>query len=102
MDAKKLEELQAKYANAKAFDLHEEKHKRAAPAFVKQDDRRSLPFSGISTFLDAPYQEDLTDLDIALVGVPFDLGVSNRPGARFGPRAIREASTLFSFGPAGA
>ncbi len=94
MDAKKLEELRAKYANAKAFDVHEEKFKKAAASFVKPDGRRSLPFSGVSTFLDAPYQENLENLDIALVGVPFDLGVSNRPGARFGPRAIREMERI--------
>ena len=41
------------------------------------------------TLLDAPAKELSADLDVALVGVPMDLGVTNRPGARFGPRALR-------------
>ena len=51
---------------------------------------------GIPTFLDQPYVESLDDLDIALIGVPMDLGVTNRPGARFGPRALR---TIERVGP---
>jgi guanidinopropionase len=46
-------------------------------------------FTGIPTFMRLPYVEDLSGLDIALVGVPFDGGVTNRPGARHGPREIR-------------
>ena len=42
------------------------------------------------------------DVDFAVLGAPFDFGTQYRAGARFGPRAIREASTLFSFGHAGA
>ena len=45
------------------------------------------------------YTKDLSDVDIAITGVPFDQAVTNRPGARFGPRAIREASTLQTFDP---
>jgi agmatinase len=52
------------------------------------------PYAGISTLLDAPHREKLEGLDVALVGVPFDLGVTNRPGARFGPRAIRQVSNV--------
>ena len=44
---------------------------------------------------------DLAGVDLAIVGIPFDNAVTNRPGARFGPRAIREASTLSSEFPAG-
>src|ERR1043166_1730699 len=43
-----------------------------------------------TTFLNAPFAENITGLDIALVGVPFDLGVTHRPGARYGPKALRE------------
>jgi agmatinase len=50
------------------------------------------PFYGASTFMRRPYQRDLTGIDIASLGVPFDLAVCNRPGTRFGPRAIRQAS----------
>jgi guanidinopropionase len=51
-------------------------------------------YTGIPTFMRAPYAEDPTGLDIALVGVPFDGGVTNRPGARHGPREIRNQSSL--------
>ena len=42
-------------------------------------------YSGIPTFLRLPHQPDATDLDIALVGIPYDGGVTFRPGARHGP-----------------
>ena len=56
-------------------------------------------FGGSTSFLRRRYTKDLTDVDIAITGVPFDQAVTNRPGARFGPRAIREASTLQTFDP---
>ena len=52
------------------------------------------PYWGIPTFFGIPFKEDLRDLDIALVGVPFDLGVTNRSGARMGPRELRNQSRL--------
>ena len=66
--------------------------------------RLDLPFVGISTFGKRPYLADWSriDADVAVLGAPYDFGTQWRPGARFGPRAIREASTLFSFGHAGA
>ncbi len=66
--------------------------------------RLNLPFVGISTFGKRPYVADWSriDADVAVLGAPFDFGTQFRAGARFGPRAVREASTLFSFGHAGA
>ncbi|MEF3047681.1 agmatinase [Pseudotabrizicola sp. L79] len=66
--------------------------------------RLNLPFVGISTFGKRPYVEDWSKIaaDVAVMGAPFDFGTQFRAGARFGPRAVREASTLFSFGHAGA
>ncbi|WP_415402822.1 agmatinase [Tateyamaria sp. SN3-11] len=66
--------------------------------------RLNLPFVGIATFGKRAYVEDWTALeaDVAILGAPFDAGTQWRSGARFGPRAVREASTLFSFGHAGA
>ncbi len=63
-----------------------------------------LPFVGIPTFGKRQYISDWDNLcaDIAIIGAPFDSGTQFRPGARFGPRSVREASTLFSFGHAGA
>ena len=51
-------------------------------------------FSEIATFMRAPLVESLDDVDIGLIGVPTDLGVTNRPGARHGPREIRNSSSL--------
>src|SRR5262249_58795542 len=51
-------------------------------------------YTGLATFMRLPFQEDPAGLDIALVGVPFDGGVTNRPGARHGPREIRNQSSL--------
>lgn len=66
--------------------------------------RLDLPFVGICTFGKYPLQLDWDriDADVAILGAPFDLGTQWRSGARSGPRAIREASTLFAFGHAGA
>ncbi len=66
--------------------------------------RLNLPFVGHCTFAKAPPWLDWEniDADVAVLGVPYDMGTQYRSGARFGPRAIREASTLFSFGHSGA
>jgi len=66
--------------------------------------RLDLPFVGISSFGKYPIclDWDKIEADVAILGAPLDLGTQWRSGARFGPRAIREASTLFSFGHAGA
>ena len=66
--------------------------------------RLNLPFVGIATFGKKPYVEDWAtlDADVAIIGAPFDFGTQWRAGARFGPRSVRDASTLFSFGHAGA
>ena len=66
--------------------------------------RLDLPFVGISTFGKNPYVQDwdAIEADVAILGAPFDFGTQWRAGARFGPRGIREASTLFSFGHGGA
>lgn len=69
-----------------------------------EDGRLDLPFVGICTFAKKPYVADWGKINanVAVMGAPFDFGTQWRPGARFGPRAVREASTLFSFGHAGA
>jgi guanidinopropionase len=54
-------------------------------------------FAGIATFMRLPHLEPLNapgEIDIGLVGVPFDGATTNRPGARLGPRQVREASSL--------
>ncbi|WP_106203783.1 agmatinase [Aliiruegeria haliotis] len=66
--------------------------------------RLDLPFVGVSTFGKRPLVTDWNaiEADAAILGAPFDAGTQFRAGARFGPRGVREASTLFSFGHAGA
>ena len=51
-------------------------------------------FAGIATFMRLPHVEDWTDVEIGLIGVPWDGGTTNRAGARHGPRQIRDSSTL--------
>ena len=66
--------------------------------------RLDLPFVGHCTFAKAPACTDWNniDADVAILGVPNDMGTQWRSGARFGPRGVRDASTLFSFGHGGA
>ncbi|WP_322888896.1 MULTISPECIES: agmatinase [unclassified Yoonia] len=71
-------------------------------AFTRED-RRGLAFEnafgGAVSFLRRAYSKDLTGVDLAVTGIPFDQAVTHRPGARFGPRAIREASCLQPYDP---
>ncbi len=66
--------------------------------------RLDLPFVGIATFAKKPYVADWDNIaaDVCVLGAPFDFGTQWRSGARFGPRGVRDASTLFAFGHAGA
>ncbi len=56
-------------------------------------------FGGATSFLRRTYTKDLTGVDLAITGVPFDQAVTHRAGTRFGPRAIREASSLMPYDP---
>jgi len=91
-----LKRLRAKYATASADETHDPARKRLLQALFEGAGQRRLPYGGVPTFLDFPLKDSFTDLDIALIGVPMDLGVTNRPGARFGPRALR---TIERVGP---
>lgn len=69
-------------------------------AFTRPDPRGLAyenAFGGATSFLRRRYSKDLAGVDLAVTGVPFDQAVTHRPGTRFGPRAIREASTLQAF-----
>ena len=68
-------------------------------AFTREDVRglsNENTFGGATSFLRRRYTKDLTGVDLAVTGVPFDQAVTNRTGTRLGPRAIREASSLQS------
>ena len=106
MDKAKLDALRAKYAGAAAGDLHDPQARKVVELLFSASDRRAKPYEGVSTLLDAPYRPeaqatpDFAGLDIALVGVPMDLGVTNRPGARLGPRAVRGIERVGPYHPA--
>lgn len=71
-------------------------------AFNRQELKGTLPeasYSGALSFMRRKYTRDLSGVDVAVTGVPFDLSVSNRPGTRFGPAAIRQASAQHAWGP---
>jgi guanidinobutyrase / D-arginase len=72
-----------------------EQHVRYEDGVVGQVDGLTVPrYAGLTTFARLPRLEDVDDYDVAVVGVPWDSGVTYRPGARFGPSAIRQASRL--------
>jgi len=64
------------------------------PRYVPEDSLKSPRFTGPSTFARLPYVRTLEDVDVAIVGVPFDTGVTYRVGGRFGPNAVRAASVM--------
>ena len=71
-------------------------------AFTRTE-RRGLSFEnafgGATSFLRRRYSKDVSGVNLAVTGVPFDQAVTNRPGTRLGPRAIREASALQTYDP---
>src|SRR5271165_1476461 len=99
-DKAKLEALRAKYEGARETEVAPAEFKTALSLVFGSNYQRSMPFAGLSTLLDLPYRPeapelpDFGGLDVALVGVPMDLGVTNRAGARFGPRAVREVERI--------
>jgi guanidinopropionase len=68
--------------------------KKSAVTGEAYDPKMEPRYTEIPTFMRTPHSSRLKDLDIAIVGVPFDCGVTNRPGARHGPREIRNMSSL--------
>lgn len=72
-----------------------QRYVRSQTGKVGQVDAQAVPrYAGLATFARLPQRHEVADHDIAVVGVPFDSGVTYRPGARFGPAAIRQASRL--------
>ncbi len=88
MDRRKLDALRKKFSGD-GSRVSDPKFRQVVDYQFNAAGTRTLPYAGLPTLLDAPFSESLDDLDIALIGVPMDLGVTNRSGARFGPRAVR-------------
>ena len=99
-DKTKLAALRAKYEDTKETEVAPERFRAPLADIFGSAYRRPMPYAGIPTLLDAPYRPDAAGLpdfgglDVALIGVPMDLGVTNRPGARFGPRAVRDIERI--------
>ena len=56
-------------------------------------------YAGAQSFMRRKYTRDLAGVDVAITGIPFDQSVTNRPGTRFGPEAVRKASNQHAWGP---
>lgn len=102
MTPSKLDALRARYSGPAEGAIHDPHYSAVASHLISPSGTRVAPFAGLPTLLDAPYRPvawrspDLSGLDVALLGVPMDLGVTNRNGSRFGPRAVR---TIERVGP---
>ena len=100
MTNEELERLRAKFGAASAGDVQDPNFRKVVDLLFEDTDRRSKPYGGISTFLDAPMRleahekGDFSGIDIPLIGVPMDLGVTHRPGSRLGPRAVRQVERV--------
>jgi agmatinase len=99
-DKAKLEALRARYVGVRETEIAPAGFRKALSLVFGEEYRRAMPYAGISTLLDLPYRPEAPDLpdfgglDVALVGVPMDLGVTNRAGARLGPRAVRAVERI--------
>ncbi|MCJ8150945.1 MULTISPECIES: agmatinase [Shinella] len=95
MSDTKLDELRAKYGESHGGDIFDPAFRKVADKIFNKSGTRLAPYAGVPTFLSAPYMPveadapDFGNLQVAITGVPMDLGVTNRPGSRFGPRAMR-------------
>ena len=100
-DRQKLERLRAKFGDAGGNEIFDPHFRAVADSVFKDSDKRPPPYAGVPTLLRAPFRPDFVamqdKIDIALLGVPMDLGVTNRSGARFGPRAVRNIERVGTY-----
>jgi agmatinase len=103
IDPDKLAAWRQKFTNDKPHQTEGEAHRKAAGLGFRANGLRNFPFAGIPTLIGAPYRPDAAEaadfggLDVALIGVPMDLAVTNRAGCRLGPRAIRNIERIGPF-----
>lgn len=95
MDDAKLKEWRERFAGDNDRKIYDSGFAAIADQLFDPKGTRVAPYAGLPTLLDVPFRTidwdspDLAGLDVAMIGVPMDLGVTNRNGSRFGPRAIR-------------
>ncbi|MGL4727602.1 MAG: arginase family protein, partial [Bosea sp. (in: a-proteobacteria)] len=95
----KLAWLRARYGAAAGGDIFDPRFATIAAGQFKGASRK-WPFAGVATLLGAPYRPDAATLpdfgglQAALIGIPMDLGVTNRAGSRLGPRAVRAVERI--------
>jgi len=103
IDPDKLAAWRQKFTNDRPHQTEGAAHRKAAGLAFKANGLRNFPYSGIPTLIGAPYLPDAAQaadfggLDVALIGVPMDLAVTNRAGCRLGPRAIRNIERIGPF-----
>src|SRR5262249_7431003 len=104
VDRDKLQALRNKYGST--ADAPPGKRVIFNPEYKRIVDAMSgaLPYANPATLLSLPFRPAaepgaLDGLDVGVIGVPFDLGVTNRPGTRFGPRAVRAVDRVGPFEP---
>ena len=101
-DQTKLAELRAKFADSHGGEIFDPEFRKVGDKIFSKNGTRLAPYAGVPSFLSAPLMQvdaenpDFGNLQVAIMGVPMDLGVTNRPGSRFGPRALR---TIERIGP---
>jgi len=100
MGGSKLDELRAKYGASHGGEMFDPAFRKVADKIFTKNGTRLAPYAGVPTFLSAPHipveaeNPDFGNLQVAITGVPMDLGVTNRPGSRFGPRALRSIERI--------
>lgn len=103
MDSGKLDELRRRFGGENEAAVYDPVFKAAVDKLFDEKGTRVAPYAGVPTLLDAPYRPvdwaapDFSGLDVALLGVPMDLGITNRNGCRFGPRALRAIERVGPF-----
>ena len=93
-----LDQLRERYGDASGGAFFDPHFREVADLVFKDGDIRQAPYCGVPSLLKAPLRTEGEDriagLDVALFGIPMDLGVTNRSGARFGPRAVRNVDKV--------
>ncbi|MCD2185086.1 agmatinase [Rhizobium sp. GN54] len=99
-DDSKLQALREKFGDGHGGDIFDPAFRKVADKIFSKSGTRLAPYAGVPTFLSAPHMPveaedpDFGNLQVAITGVPMDLGVTNRNGSRFGPRAMRSIERI--------